>query len=226
MIDVVGLHKTYTSGDTAVYALRGVDMRVEAGDFVAIAGPSGSGKSTLLNIVGCLDRPDAGTVTVNSQEVTSLGRRDRADYRRHNLGFVFQDFNLIPVLTAYENVAFSLNLLNRPTAEVRERTMAVLAEVGLTGMEHRRPSRLSGGQQQRVAIARALVKEPPIILADEPTANLDSATGRAVLETMLELNQRHGTTFVFSTHDPMVMDFSHRLIQLVDGTVSAQEDRP
>jgi putative ABC transport system ATP-binding protein len=223
MITATGVHKTYRSGDTSVYALRGIDLTVGDGEFLAIAGPSGSGKSTLLNILGCLDHPDSGSITIDGVEMVDLNRSGRTEYRRSHLGFVFQNFNLIPVLTAYENVAFSLNLLNVPETEVRDRTMSILREVGLEGMEHRRPGKLSGGQQQRVAVARALVKSPTIILADEPTANLDSETGRAILETMRVLNENHGTTFVFSTHDPMVMEFSRRLIRLQDGIVAGEE---
>ncbi len=223
MIAVQNVHKTYQSGDTPVYALRGVSLHINDGEFLAIAGPSGSGKSTLLNILGCLDHPDKGTVTVDSLDMVRMDNRGRTEYRRRNLGFVFQNFNLIPVLTAYENVAFSLNLLNETNGEVRDRTMAILKEVGLEGMEDRRPSRLSGGQQQRVAIARALVKNPAIILADEPTANLDSETGQAILDTMRRLNDSHGTTFIFSTHDPMVMDFSRRLVRLQDGMIERDE---
>lgn len=224
MITVENVHKTYQTGDTSVYALRGVSLSIEAGEFLAIAGPSGSGKSTLLNILGCLDHPDQGSVTIDDQEMVQLSAGGRADYRRHHLGFVFQSFNLIPVLTAYENVAFALNLLNIPEAEITERTMGILQEVGLEGMEHRLPSKLSGGQQQRVAVARALIKNPRIILADEPTANLDSTTGEAILDTMRALNERHGTTFIFSTHDPMVMQLSRRLIQLRDGMIAAERE--
>ncbi|MFW5642443.1 MAG: ABC transporter ATP-binding protein [Alkalispirochaeta sp.] len=223
MIVAAGVHKTYRSGDTSVYALRGIDLAVENGEFLAIAGPSGSGKSTLLNILGCLDHPDSGSVTIDGVEMVGLDRSGRTEYRRNNLGFVFQNFNLIPVLTAYENVAFSLNLMNIPEREIRDRTMSILREVGLEGMEDRRPGKLSGGQQQRVAVARALVKNPTIILADEPTANLDSETGRGILETMRDLNERHGTTFVFSTHDPMVMEFSRRLVRLQDGIITGDE---
>jgi putative ABC transport system ATP-binding protein len=223
VIAIQNIHKTYQSGDTSVYALRGVSLDIHDGEFLAIAGPSGSGKSTLLNILGCLDHPDQGSVTVNSLDMVRLDNRGRTEYRRRNLGFVFQNFNLIPVLTAYENVAFSLNLLNTEESEIRKRTMAILKEVGLEGMEDRRPSRLSGGQQQRVAIARALVKSPAVILADEPTANLDSETGQAILDTMRRLNESHGTTFIFSTHDPMVMEFSRRLVRLQDGLV--EDDR-
>lgn len=225
MITLQGIHKTYISGDTSVHAVRGIDLTIEKGEFTAIAGPSGSGKSTLLNILGCLDRPDSGTLSIDGLDMTEIDEKGRSNYRRNNLGFVFQSFNLIPVLTAYENVAFSLNLLNVPKEEVRDRTMTILKEVGLEGMENRRPSRLSGGQQQRVAVARALVKNPAIILADEPTANLDSDTGRAILETMRSLNERHGTTFIFSTHDPMVMEASRRLVRLQDGEIVADELR-
>ncbi|MCG8480834.1 MAG: ABC transporter ATP-binding protein [Spirochaetales bacterium] len=219
MITVRDLQKTYRSGESAVRALRGVDMTIADGAFLAVAGPSGSGKSTLLNIIGCLDRPDTGSVAIDEREMTELNARGRADYRRENLGFVFQSFNLIPVLTAYENIAFSLHLLNVPRGEIEERTVSILREVGLAGMENRRPSRLSGGQQQRVAIARALVKKPTIILADEPTANLDSETGRSILDTMEEINAVHGTTFLFSTHDPTVMERSRRLVRLHDGVI-------
>jgi len=225
MISVKDLHKTYRSGDVAVHALRGVTLNIEAGEFLAIAGPSGSGKSTLLNILGCLDVPDSGSVIINSKDMVSLDNDSRADYRRENLGFVFQSFNLIPVLTALENVGFSLNLLGLPDHEVEQKSMDILAEVGLQGMEDRRPGKLSGGQQQRVAIARALVKKPAIILADEPTANLDSKTGKAILNLMEELNRTHGTTFLFSTHDPMVMEQSHRLLNLHDGRIVSDRNR-
>jgi putative ABC transport system ATP-binding protein len=225
MISVADVHKRYQSGDTSVHALRGVSLGVEAGEFAAIAGPSGSGKTTLLNIMGCLDQPDQGRITIDESDITGADKTERANFRRRSLGFVFQSFNLIPVLTAYENVAFVLSLLGLQEEEVRERTMALLQEVGLEGMEHRRPSKLSGGQQQRVAIARALIKEPTIVLADEPTANLDSDTGREILELMRKLNERRGTTFIFSTHDQMVMEFARRLVHLRDGRISEDERR-
>jgi len=219
MVSGQDIHRTYQSGDTRVHALRGVSLQIAAGEFVAIAGPSGSGKSTLLNILGCLDLPDSGTVEVGGVSLQSADDRARTAYRRQNMGFIFQSFNLIPVLTAAENVALALALTGVRTAERMQRANAALAEVGLAGMENRRPSRLSGGQQQRVAIARALVKQPQVVLADEPTANLDSDTGRSILELMQSLNQSHGTTFVFSTHDAMVMEFSNRVIRLHDGLV-------
>lgn len=225
MIKIESIHKRYQSGDTSVHALRGVSLSLEAGEFTAVAGPSGSGKSTLLNILGCLDQPDEGRVTIGDADLTRADRKERSDFRRRSLGFIFQSFNLIPVLTAYENVSFVLSLLGVAEGELRRRTMDLLREVGLEGMEHRRPAKLSGGQQQRVAIARALIKQPDIVLADEPTANLDSANGEEILELMRRLNERHGTTFIFSTHDRMVMDHARRLVQLRDGRISDDERR-
>jgi len=225
MIAIRDLHKTYVAGDTEVRALRGVSLDIEKGEFISLAGPSGSGKTTMLNIVGCIDSADKGNVTIDGQSVMNLKKDDQAAFRRDNLGFVFQSYNLIPVLTAFENVAFSLNLMGVGDAETKERTMAILKEVGLEGMENRRPSKLSGGQQQRVAIARAIVKDPAILLADEPTANLDSNTGKEILELMKTLNEKHQSTFVFATHDPMVMDFAGRLVQLHDGEIQSDERR-
>ena len=220
MIRVSSVVRTYQSGETQVRALRGVNLEIAEGEFVAIAGPSGSGKTTLLNLIGCIDAPDGGTVQIDETDVGTLGRTELALFRRRNLGFIFQTFNLIPVLSARENVAFALSLLDLPETEVNERTSRILTEVGLESMADRRPTRLSGGQQQRVAIARALVKEPRIVLADEPTANLDSETGQQVLELMADMNRRYGTTFVFSTHDPMVMEMARRLVRLHDGQIS------
>lgn len=225
MISVRDLRKTYAAGDSKVRALRGVSLDIEKGDFISLAGPSGSGKTTMLNIIGCIDSADAGEVTIAGESVINLKRDVQAAFRRDHLGFVFQSYNLIPVLTAYENVAFSLNLMGKDEKEVRERTMAILKDVGLEGMENRRPAKLSGGQQQRVAIARAVVKNPKILLADEPTANLDSNTGREILELMKELNEKHKSTFIFATHDPMVMDFAGRLVQLHDGEIRSDERR-
>lgn len=225
MISVKDLHKTYKAGDTEVKALRGVSLEIDKGEFISIAGPSGSGKTTMLNIIGCIDSADSGDVVISGQSVMDLKRDEQAAFRRDNLGFVFQSYNLIPVLTAFENVAFSLNLMGVDDAEVTERTFAILQEVGLEGMENRRPSKLSGGQQQRVAIARAIVKDPEILLADEPTANLDSGTGKEILELMKDLNEKHKSTFVFATHDPMVMDFASRLVQLHDGEIQSDDRR-
>lgn len=223
MIEITNVKKTYQNGDTPVPALRGVDLTVADGAFLAVAGPSGSGKSTLLNIIGCLDRPDSGSVQIDGTEMADVPAQRRTAFRRNNLGFVFQSFNLIPVLTAYENVAFALQLLDLPAEEVNRRTRELLDRVGIGDLGDRRPAKLSGGQQQRVAIARALVKRPSIVLADEPTANLDSETGRGILETMRDLNRSLGTTFIFSTHDPMVMEFSERTVFLRDGLVADEE---
>jgi putative ABC transport system ATP-binding protein len=224
-VRVENVSKTYVAGENQVRALRGVSMDMPQGDFLSIAGPSGSGKTTLLNLIGCIDTADAGEITIDDSRVSAMSRDELAMFRRKHLGFIFQTFNLIPVLSAYENVAFALSLLGVNDRETRERTMAILAEVGLAGMETRLPSRLSGGQQQRVAVARALVKGPSIVLADEPTANLDSDTGRAILELMRAMNKKHLTTFIFSTHDPMVMEFAGRLVRLHDGAIVSDERR-
>ena len=225
MIAIEKVTKTYHSGDVIVQALRGVDLTINSGEFISIAGPSGSGKTTLLNLIGCIDTLDSGRILIDGKPVFSLSKDDKALFRREKLGFIFQSYNLIPVLTAYENVAFALNLLDLDEKEIKERTMAILAEVGLSGMENRRPNKLSGGQQQRVAIARALIKNPMIILADEPTANLDSHTGEDILKLMKEMNEKHGTTFIFSTHDKMVMDYAKRLVLLHDGLIQSDETR-
>jgi putative ABC transport system ATP-binding protein len=223
MISITNLKKYYKAGENEVKALRNITIKINERDFLSIAGPSGSGKTTLLNQIGCIDKPDDGTIVIDNVNVTKLPLKKLADFRKKNLGFVFQTFNLIPVLSAFENVAFSLELLNLSVDEIKKRTMAILKEVGLEGMEDRRPSRLSGGQQQRVAIARALVKEPTIVLADEPTANLDSVTGESILKLMETMNKKHGTIFIFSTHDPMVMDYAKRLVTLHDGEITSDK---
>ena len=225
MISIRNVTKMYRSGTTEVAALRGVSLQVKRGEFVAIAGPSGSGKSTLLNLIGCLDAATAGEVLIDDQAVSGLSRKQLALFRRNHLGFVFQSFNLIPVLSAYENVSLALSLLTRDAREVRTRSLEMLGEVGLEEMIGRRPGELSGGQQQRVAIARALVKEPQIVLADEPTANVDSEIGEGLLELMRRLNRQLGSTFIFSTHDAMVMDYADRLVRLQDGRIVADEHR-
>ena len=225
MIKVENVTKIYKVGQTAVHALRGVTLNIEEGEFLSIAGPSGSGKTTLLNLIGCLDKASSGEIYISEEAVSSKNKKELALLRRQRLGFVFQSFNLIPVLSAYENVSFALSLLGINGTQIRERTYGILEEVGLNGLEKRLPGELSGGQQQRVAVARALIKEPDMVLADEPTANLDSDTGREILDLMVALNQKHGTTFVFSTHDRMVMDYAHRLILLHDGQVTADERR-
>jgi len=223
LLNSVDLKKDYNVGDTIVHALRGVSMEVEKGEFTAVAGPSGSGKSTLLNLIGCLDKPTSGKVFINEVDVSRYSKKELANIRRENIGFVFQTFNLIPILTAFENVAFPLSLLRRNADEIEQDVNQILEDVGLSGMEHRYPRELSGGQQQRVAIARALVKEPSIILADEPTANLDSTTGGEILDLMKELNEQKAATFIFSTHDQMVMDRARRIIYLRDGQIHSDE---
>ncbi|MBN2535954.1 MAG: ABC transporter ATP-binding protein [Spirochaetales bacterium] len=225
MINVDNVTKIYHVGKVDVHALRGVNLTVDKGEFLAIAGPSGSGKTTLLNLIGCLDISTTGEIYINDEAVSGKTKDELALFRRQNLGFVFQTFNLIPVLTAYENVSFALSLLNVDGKELKERTMNLLLEVGLKTMEHRFPRELSGGQQQRVAIARALIKEPEIVLADEPTANLDSTTGSEILNLMKELNRKHQTTFIFSTHDKMVMDIANRLVLLHDGKITQDSRR-
>jgi len=225
MIVVKDVKRVYQTGETEVNALRGVSLNIEQGEFMSIAGPSGSGKTTLLNLIGCIDKMDGGEISIKNEAVSKMKKKEKTNFRRKNLGFIFQTYNLIPVLTAYENVAFVLSLLNLPETEIKERTMAILKEVGLEGMENRRPGKLSGGQQQRVAIARALIKNPEIVLADEPTANLDSDTGKEILELMKKMNEKHNTTFIFSTHDKMVMDYANRLVILHDGQIQSDEKR-
>jgi putative ABC transport system ATP-binding protein len=210
--------KSYELGKTTVPALRGVSLAVEAGEFLAVAGPSGSGKSTLLNLIGCLDHPTAGRVLIGEQDVASLDDNALSDLRARKIGFIFQTFNLIPVLSALENVEFPL-LFHGGNHGGRARARRALEEVGLADFAGHRPDELSGGQRQRVAVARALVTDPVIVLADEPTANLDSSTGEAIIDLMLEINRRDGTTFIFSTHDPKVMGHAHRVVRLADGVI-------
>ena len=226
IVEMRGVVKNYTAGSQEVPAVRGVDLRVEPGEFTSIAGPSGSGKTTLLNLIGCLDVPSSGSVLVEGEEVAKKTKDELSELRRHKIGFVFQTFNLVPVLSAYENVELPLALLAEiGPAERRERVEQLLTLVGLADLMQRRPLELSGGQQQRVAIARALVKRPRLILADEPTANLDSDTGQAVLDLMARINREQGATFIFSTHDQMVMRFARRLLLLRDGRIASDEVR-
>jgi putative ABC transport system ATP-binding protein len=228
LLELKGVKKDYFQGKLAVPALRGIDLTIEAGEFTSIAGPSGSGKTTLLNLIGCLDTPTAGTIKLAGRDLAHLNKIELADIRRENIGFIFQSYNLIPVLTAYENVEFALAIAHQgkfDATSARNKVMRLLAEVGLEGLEHRRPNDLSGGQQQRVAIARALVKEPRLVLADEPTANLDSDTGKAILHLMLRMNREKGITFIFSTHDVMVMEYARRLVLIRDGSIAADQRR-
>lgn len=218
-----GLEKRYQVGAVEVPALNGVDLDIETGDFATLAGPSGSGKTTLLNMIGGLDRPSAGTVTVDGQSLGELDKNHLTTLRLTKIGFVFQAFNLIPVLSAEENVEFILQLQGIEAGERRERARAALAEVGLGGLEDRRPAYLSGGQQQRVAVARALVARPAIVLADEPTANLDSKTAEELVGLMARLNEASGVTFLIGTHDARVIAHSKRHLEITDGRITADE---
>ncbi len=226
IVSVVSLTKEYRLGRTIVPALRGITLEVEAGEFVALCGPSGSGKTTLLNIMGCLDRPTAGRVSVMNEDVLALSDARLSDLRNRQIGFVFQTFNLIPVLTASENVEYPLLIQRVERRERQWRVSMILEEVGLRDHARHRPDELSGGQQQRVAIARALVTHPQVILADEPTANLNSETGRSILELMKQANREHGATFVFSTHDREVLRYADRVHQIRDGTLAAETASP
>jgi putative ABC transport system ATP-binding protein len=223
IVEVSSVAKDYGEGGIVTHALRGVDLVLMAGEFTSMAGPSGSGKTTLLNIIGGLDRPTSGTVHIEGIEITQLSGTQLSRIRRDRIGFIFQSFNLIPVLTAFENAEYVLMLQNVDKEKRRERVMRVLREVGLEGLEHRFPRELSGGQQQRVAIARAIAPEPALVLADEPTANVDSETGRSLMELMRRLNEEKGITFLFSTHDRAVMERARRLIKLRDGQIIEDE---
>ena len=220
-----GVSRHYDSGAVTVKALDGIDLDVGRGELLAIAGPSGSGKSTLLGLLGALDAPTGGTIVVDGQDLGTLSRKQSALLRRDRIGFIFQAYNLVPVLTALENVEYVLLLQGQDKATRQARARAMLQEVGLGALVDRRPSELSGGQQQRVAVARALAAKPALILADEPTANLDSHTAAALLDMMVKLNADRGTTFVFSTHDPMVMERATRIVHLRDGRVESEERR-
>jgi putative ABC transport system ATP-binding protein len=225
LIQMKQITRTYQEGSLEVLALRGVDLEIATGEFTALAGPSGSGKTTLLNIIGVLDKPTSGRIEVAGTDITILAKGEAADFRLDNVGFIFQAYNLVPVLTAYENAEFTLLLRGMSTADRRSRVMPLMERVGLGDMADRKPHELSGGQQQRVAVVRALATQPDIILADEPTANLDSETSGELLDLMLELNQEFQTTYLFSTHDPAVIDRARRVVRLLDGRVSGDEVR-
>ncbi len=211
--------RIYKTGKMEAQALRGVNLTIESGEFTALVGPSGSGKTTLLQLIGCLDQPTSGKVFINGKDVSRLNRNQRADVRSGAIGFVFQFFALIPTLTAYENIEMPLLLTGVGSAERRKRVDELLKWVDLTDRGHHRPDQLSGGQQQRVAVARALATQPALILADEPTANLDTPNGKQVMEIMQRLNQETGVTFVFATHDPRVIQFARRVVNLRDGLI-------
>lgn len=217
IVQCININKTYKQGQVTVQALKNFDLQIAKGEFLAVAGPSGSGKTTLLNLIGGLDLIDSGSIFVDGEAFESMSQSQLANLRLHKIGFVFQAYNLIPVLSAIENVEYVMLLQGLPLKERRSKAMAILDEVGLEGKYNRRPAELSGGQQQRVAVARAIVSNPSIVLADEPTANLDSKTGQGLLELMKQMNAEKQITFIFSTHDRMVMNYARRLVKLRDG---------
>ncbi len=223
LIEVRDVHRTFYQGEIEVRALRGVDLKVAPGEFTSLAGPSGSGKTTLLNQIGCLDRPTKGQVFVDGTEVSAFNKTEAAQFRLNKIGFVFQAYNLIPVLSAYENAEFVMLLEGVDAKERKRRVESLLSEVGLEGMFDRRPHELSGGQQQRVAVVRALAGRPAVVLADEPTANLDSKTSAELLDLMAELNREHDVTFLFSSHDPDVLERSRRVVRMDSGKIVADE---
>jgi len=226
LVSARDITKVFETGDLQVKALRGVDLEVRSGDFLALVGPSGSGKTTLLNLVGALDRPTSGKLEVLGHDLVALDKGARARLRLESIGFVFQAYNLVPVLTAVENVEFVLELQGVPARERHGRALEVLEELGLAELADRRPSRMSGGQQQRVAVARAVAARPKLVLADEPTANLDGDNAEQLLDMMRGLRDEHGMTFVFSTHDPRVVAHASRIVQLEDGRVASDEQVP
>jgi putative ABC transport system ATP-binding protein len=223
IVECVNVNKTYKQGQVTVQALRDLSLQIDKGEFLAVAGPSGSGKTTLLNMIGGLDEIDSGSICVDGKTLEVMSQAQLADLRLHKIGFVFQAYNLIPVLSAIENVEYVMLLQGLPAGERREKARAVLDDVGLKGKYNRRPAELSGGQQQRVAVARAIVSSPAIVLADEPTANLDSKTGQGLLEMMQAMNTEKRITFIFSTHDRMVMEYARRLVKLKDGRLVDDE---
>jgi len=225
IVQLTDVTKVYRQGKVDVHALRGLTFEIAKGEFTAICGPSGSGKTTALNLIGALDRPTSGTVVLEGNDLSQLNRRELSALRRDRIGFVFQAYNLIPVLTAYENAETVMWVQRVDVEERRRRVMELLAAVGLEGLETRKPSELSGGQQQRVAIARAIAANPAVVLADEPTANVDSETADKLIGIMEQLNKEQGVTFLFSTHDPRVMERAHRLVRMVDGNVANDERR-
>ena len=221
----IELCKTYRQGDLEVTGLDHVDLKIEEGGFVCLSAPSGGGKTTLLNAIGGLDTPDSGEIWLGEDRVDNLGKAELASMRLHNIGFVFQAYNLIPVLTARENVEFVMEVQGVPAEVRRQRSLEILEEVGIGGLGDRRPAQMSGGQQQRVAVARAIVSQPALVLADEPTANLDSQTAEHLMELFVELNENHETTFVIATHDQRVMGYARRVIRMLDGRIVGDDRR-
>ena len=219
LIETIALKKDYHLGETVVHALRGIDLAIDKGEFVAVWGPSGSGKTTLMNLIGAIDEPSSGHLLIQGQEVALLSDNKRTELRNKSIGFVFQGFNLIPVFSALENVMLPLQIKGGISSEVKKRALCRLGDVDLSDFFHHRPGKLSGGQQQRVAIARALVTDPLLVIADEPTANLDSDTSRKIIGLMKNLNKKEGVTFIFSTHDQRLLDQCKRLIRLEDGKI-------
>jgi len=223
ILQCINLSKSFEQGDIKVHALKNINLSVDKGEFLCLSGPSGSGKTTLLNMIGGLDNASSGEIIVAQQKIHQMSRGELARMRLRNIGFIFQAYNLIPVLSAIENVEFVMQIQGVNADERRQRAMNLLTEVGLKGMENRRPAELSGGQQQRVAVARAIVSKPELVLADEPTANLDSTTAGQLMQLFRNLNDSHQTTFILSTHDPLVMSYAKRLIRLKDGEIETDQ---
>jgi len=219
IVSCESLNKIYGADELQVHAVDNVNLEINKGDFISLSGPSGSGKTTLLNLIGGLDTASSGKITLDGKRVDKMNKSALADMRLNHIGFVFQAYNLIPVLSAYENIEFIMQLQGVPAENRREKADAILEEVGLTGMGERRPAQMSGGQQQRIAVARAIVSRPSIVLADEPTANLDSHTSNELLDLMKQLNREHNTTFIIATHDQQVIDFTQRRIHMIDGKI-------
>jgi len=223
IVSCESLNKIYGADELQVHAVDAVNLQINKGDFISLSGPSGSGKTTLLNLIGGLDTATSGKITLDDKRVDKMNKAELADMRLMHIGFVFQAYNLIPVLSAYENIEFIMQLQGIPAENRRAKADAILQEVGLSGMGERRPAQMSGGQQQRVAVARAIVSQPSIVLADEPTANLDSHTSNDLLDLMKQLNKQHNTTFVIATHDQQVIDFTQRRIHMLDGKIDRDE---
>ena len=219
IIKVTNLEKTYQDNGVPVHAIRGIDLNISKGEFLVIAGPSGSGKTTLLNMIGALDKPTKGNIYFEGEDITQKSKNELSSFRLHKLGFIFQAYNLIPVLTALENIEFSMMLLGVPEKEREEKALKLMDELGIKDLANKRPNEMSGGQQQRVAVARAIINNPSIVLADEPTANLDSKTAGHLLDLMQKMNEEKNITFIFSSHDKQVMNRSKRLLILKDGVI-------